>query len=115
VQEPSPITSVERNYPQEYKEYPWLRAGTFVPYLLLLPATLIIAVPLCMLSDSSVPGFIVFIIIAIPFLVFGRRLARWQCPRCGNCFHSNGYLGIIPARRCLNCGLPVREPSGGSR
>ncbi len=46
-------------------------------------------------------GWLVLLIVAVVLCCIVR------CPRCGQCFHTNGPT-FLPFRRCLHCGLHVK-------
>jgi hypothetical protein len=55
--------------------------------------------------------FGVAIIGGVMYYVFGTKLGRWRCPRCGQPFAAPNVLGrhIPLVRRCVSCGLEAGQ------
>jgi predicted RNA-binding Zn-ribbon protein involved in translation (DUF1610 family) len=102
------IRSVQKNYPADFDEYVGLEARYYLPFVLFVPAEIVVGAPLSLFFHSPIPVAVVFALIAAAMLA-GGRYARWRCPHCGNLFHSNGYVENPFASRCLHCGIRKRE------
>jgi hypothetical protein len=73
-----------------------------------LPGTAIVGGVLGRLLNSDRPFIVIAVVWIIAFMVSGSRVAGCRCPRCGLAFHQRGLWHNTFARRCLNCGLPLR-------
>jgi DNA-directed RNA polymerase subunit RPC12/RpoP len=106
--------SVERDYPAAYSEYRKYFRLCYGTFLLGLPIMAVIGGSLSYAFDSSIPAFIVFVMISVPLLVGGQRLREWICPRCGRTFHVAEHIVNLAARKCANCGLSLTDQGRSS-
>src|SRR5258708_4392741 len=103
------MPSLVQTYPKQWKNYRycwWLHHGSF---LALIPAEILIGLPLSYLTGSQAFIGLVWVVAMLGGIVGSYRLKNWQCPRCGYFFHQEGGWCNIWSRRCLNCGLPKRD------
>lgn len=104
----SPVTSVERNYPREFRSYQDLEAWTCLPFLLFIPLGIFIVAPLCYFMDTSLPLAVLGAVMLPILAIVGYRIAAWHCPHCGKIF--NGFGCVALSARCSHCGIRKREP-----
>jgi hypothetical protein len=102
------------NHSDEPTEYTWaelrrLRTATAAAVVAFVPGSLLVAVFL----ERWLPGEIAFLIpvtlAATVYMVFGTRLVKWPCPRCGHPFSVPERPGRHwPfANACKHCDLPI--------
>jgi hypothetical protein len=103
------VESLACDYPAAWNAYRrrWrLFLGSWIG---LLPACLLVGVPLSGLIGSRMPFVVVAVAGMIAMTVSTGLVILWRCPRCGNRFHRKGTLSNCWARRCLHCGLLKRS------
>jgi hypothetical protein len=72
----------------------------------LIPAAVVIGLPLGALFQSGIPFAVVGIAWMAFFAVAGARLFRFPCPPCGGTFFCTPWRRNLFAGQCLHCRLP---------
>jgi len=74
--------------------------------------TILIYLPMMLLAQKYFPGknglIVSFCVWVGLLMATGLALALSRCPECGQTYHMNG-MTFLPVRRCLHCGVPLRE------
>jgi hypothetical protein len=96
-------------YQEEWRKYKRLQKEFFLVWLFYFPVCFpAILIYLVIFGKGSnliiiTMGAVAFVWVGL-FLRLGRRLKRWNCPRCHRPFDS-WWKGIFTSN-CANCGLP---------
>ena len=104
------MASVETDYPEAWREYRRRSSAALASFVVGFPGGLLLGLALVPYFGAKAPPIVALLSLAAVAVPWSWRLWQWGCPCCGRQFHGTQSYNNPLARKCVHCGLPLREP-----